>query len=77
MVDFVRESKPGRGPNSTSRLTIDSKVVMSPWAVKRLALDLGWIFRRYEEIHEASWRSTHASAPSVLVRARLPRMIRR
>ena len=50
VVDFVREAKPGRGPDNTSLLTVESKVFMSPWAAKRLAIDLGQVIRSYEEI---------------------------
>ena len=51
VVDFVREWKPGRGPNNTSLITVESKVIMSPWAAKRLVIDLARAMRNYEEIY--------------------------
>ena len=51
VVDFVREMKPGRGPNNTSLITVESKVIMSPWAAKRLVIDLARVIKSYEEIY--------------------------
>ncbi len=46
-VDFARGLKPGsRG--DTAVLTVEAKVIMSPWAAKRLAIDLTDTIKRYE-----------------------------
>ncbi len=47
VLDFSREARPGRRPN-TAVLDIDAKIILSPWAAKRLALDLVKTVQQYE-----------------------------
>lgn len=51
-IDFSQGIKPGPQPN-TAVLQIDSKVILSPWAAKRLALALNQTIQRYEEAYGA------------------------
>ena len=47
-LDFSRGVRPGPRPN-TAVLRVDSKVILSPWAAKRLAIELSQAVQRYEE----------------------------
>ena len=46
-VDFARGLKPGSRGDAPV-LTVEAKVIMSPWAAKRLAIDLADTIKRYE-----------------------------
>ena len=50
IVDFSQGVRPGRGAN-TAALKVDSRVILSPWAAKRLALALGQTVQRYEQTY--------------------------
>ncbi|MHC4994159.1 MAG: DUF3467 domain-containing protein [Planctomycetota bacterium] len=52
VIDFSQGIKPGPQPN-TAILQIDSKVILSPWAAKRLALALNQTIQRYEQAYGA------------------------
>ena len=49
VVDFVGSTKPGRGPNNSDLVMVESRVTMSPWAAKRLATKLVKVIASYEE----------------------------
>ena len=51
VVDFVREMQPGPGSDNTAVLTVESKVIMSPWAAKRLVMALARTLRSFEETY--------------------------
>jgi len=46
-LDFAGPIRPGGQPH-TARLKIDQRVVLNPWAAKRLAVALGQAVGRYE-----------------------------
>ena len=46
-LDFAGPLRPS-GPN-TAKLKIDQRVILNPWAAKRLALALGQAVQRYEQ----------------------------
>jgi len=46
-LDFA--GPPRSGGNNTARLKIDQRIVLSPWAAKRLALSLAQAVQRYEQ----------------------------
>ena len=46
-LDFAGPIRPGTAPR-TARLKIDQRVVLNPWAAKRLAVALGQAVGRYE-----------------------------
>ena len=46
-LDFAGPIRPGTQPR-TARLKIDQRVVLNPWAAKRLAVALGQAVGRYE-----------------------------
>ncbi len=48
VVDFSQGVRPTNQQN-VARLKIDSRVIMSPWAAKRLAIALGQTIQRYEQ----------------------------
>jgi hypothetical protein len=47
-LDFSRGVRPGPRPN-TAVLRVDSKIILSPWSAKRLAIELSQAVQRYEE----------------------------
>ena len=49
-VDFSMGPKP-TGQQNVARMKIDARVVLSPWAAKRLALALGQTIQRYEQAY--------------------------
>src|SRR5262245_41636443 len=50
IVDFSQGVRP-TGQRNVSMLKIDSRVVMSPWAAKRLAIALGQTVQRYKQAY--------------------------
>jgi len=50
VIDFSQGVRPSGQPN-VALLRIDARVVMSPWAAKRLALALGQTIQRYEQTY--------------------------
>ena len=50
IIDFSQGVRPGSQPN-TAALKVDSRVILSPWAAKRLALALGQTVQRYEQTY--------------------------
>lgn len=50
IVDFSQGVRPSGKPNVAS-LKVDSRVILSPWAAKRLALALGQTIQRYEQTY--------------------------
>ena len=48
-LDFAGPLRPS-GPN-TAKLKIDQRVVLNPWAAKRLAMALGQAVARYEQAY--------------------------
>ncbi len=50
IVDFSQGIRPSGQPN-VAMLKIDSRVVLTPWAAKRLALALGQTVQRYEQVY--------------------------
>ena len=50
IVDFSQGVRPSGKPN-TAVLKIDSRIIMSPWAAKRLALALSQSVQRYEQTY--------------------------
>lgn len=50
IVDFSQGIRP-TGQANVAMLKIDSRVVMTPWAAKRLALALGQTVARYEQAY--------------------------
>lgn len=50
IIDFSQGIKPTGQPN-TALLKIDSRVILSPWAAKRLAIALGQTINRYEQTY--------------------------
>lgn len=50
MIDFSQGLRP-TGEANVAQMKIDARVVMSPWAVKRLALSLGQTIQRYEQTY--------------------------
>ena len=50
IVDFSQGIRPS-GQNNVSVMRIDSRVILSPWAAKRLALALGQAVQRYEQTY--------------------------
>lgn len=48
MLDFSQGVRP-TGQRNVAVLKIDSRVVMTPWAAKRLAIALGQTVQRYEQ----------------------------
>ncbi len=51
VVGFVREMQSGPGSDNTAVLTVESKVIMSPWAAKRLVMALARTLRSFEETY--------------------------
>lgn len=51
-LDFAGPLRPGAQPN-TARLKIDQRIVLNPWAAKRLAIALGQAVGRYEQTYGA------------------------
>lgn len=52
ILDFAHSIRPGAN-GDPSLLLVDTKVFMSPWAAKRLALQLGEVVRNYEGAYGA------------------------
>jgi len=50
VVDFSQGVRPSGQPN-VAVLKIDSRVILSPWAAKRLALALNQTVQRYEQTY--------------------------
>jgi hypothetical protein len=50
IIDFSQGIRPSGQPN-TALLKIDSRVILSPWAAKRLAIALGQTISRYEQTY--------------------------
>ena len=50
IIDFSQGIRPTNQPN-TAVLKIDSRVIMSPWAAKRLAIALSQTVQRYEQVY--------------------------
>jgi hypothetical protein len=50
IVDFSQGVRP-TGQKNVAMLKIDARVVMSPWAAKRLAIALGQTVQRYEQAY--------------------------
>lgn len=50
MVDFSQGLRPSGQPG-VAAMKIDTRVLMSPWAAKRLALSLGQTIQRYEQTY--------------------------
>lgn len=46
-VDISRGLQPG--PNNQATMKIDARLILSPWAAKRLAMALGQAVTRYEQ----------------------------
>jgi hypothetical protein len=51
VVGFVRDTQPVRGTNGTAVLPVESKVIMSPWAAKRLVIALAQTLRTFEDAY--------------------------
>ena len=49
VVGFLHDTQPGSGPKKPAVLTVDSKIIMSPWAAKRLVIALAQSLRTFEE----------------------------
>ena len=49
-VDFAGPLRPSNQPN-TAKLKIDQRVVLNPWAAKRLAIALAQAVTRYEQTY--------------------------
>ena len=49
-VDFARTMRAG-SQDEIPLLTIDTKVIMSPWSAKRLAIQLGQVVQNFEDIY--------------------------
>lgn len=50
IVDFSQGVRPA-GKQGAAKLKVDSRVILSPWAAKRLALALGQTIQRYEQTY--------------------------
>lgn len=50
VVDFSQGIRPS-GQDNVSVMKIDARVLLSPWAAKRLALALGQAVQRYEQAY--------------------------
>lgn len=50
IIDFSQGVRPS-GQKNISVLKIDARIVMSPWAAKRLAIALGQTVQRYEQTY--------------------------
>ena len=50
IVDFSQGIRPTNQTN-VAVMKIDSRIIMSPWAAKRLALSLGQTIQRYEQTY--------------------------
>lgn len=50
VVDFSQGVRPA-GQQNVATLKVDSRVILSPWAAKRLALALGQTIQRYEQTY--------------------------
>ena len=65
-LDFAGPIRPGDQPR-TARLKIDQRVVLNPWASKRLAVALGQAVGRYEATYgtlELDERKRRVAAPA-------------
>ncbi len=51
VVGFVRDMPSGRGANGSAVVTIESRIIMSPWAAKRLVIALARALRTFEETY--------------------------
>lgn len=50
IIDFSQGVRPS-GKQGVATLKVDSRVILSPWAAKRLALALGQTIQRYEQTY--------------------------
>ena len=50
IVDFARTMRAG-SQDDIPLLTVDTKVIMSPWSAKRLAIQLGQVVQNFEDIY--------------------------
>ena len=79
-LDFAGPIRPGTQPR-TARLKIDQRVVLNPWAAKRLAVALGQAVGRFEatygtlELDERRRRVAGAPAPGAGVDAAAPQAV--
>ncbi len=51
VVSFVRDMQSGRGSGNPAVLTVESKIIMSPWAAKRLVIGLARALGSFEETY--------------------------
>ncbi len=51
VVGFLHDRQSGRGVKKSTVLTIESKIIMSPWAAKRLVIALARTLRTFEEVY--------------------------
>ncbi len=51
VVGFARDVQCERGAKNSAKLTIESRIIMSPWAAKRLAIALARALRTFEEVY--------------------------
>ena len=51
VVGFARDVQSERGAKNSAMLTIESRIIMSPWAAKRLVIALARTLRTFEEVY--------------------------
>ncbi len=74
VVGFARDVQSERGAKNSAMLTIESRIIMSPWAAKRLVIALARTLRTFEEAYgelevDPRKRALASAAPTALADA--------